>query len=59
MARPGTALTAEDVIAHTAERLARFKQPKRMVTIDEMPRNATLKIDRALLKKIYGAAPAV
>jgi fatty-acyl-CoA synthase len=58
-AMPGATVTLDMLHAFADGRLARFKQPKQMVTIDEMPRNATLKIDRALLKKIYGAAPAV
>lgn len=57
--KTGAAVTLEMLLAHAEGRLARFKQPKQMVTIDEMPRNATLKIDRTALKKAYGAAPAV
>ena len=56
---PGATVTLEDLLVHASGRLARFKLPKHFAIIDEMPRNATLKIDRALLKKAYGAAPAV
>jgi fatty-acyl-CoA synthase len=52
-------VTLAGLLAHAADRIARFKQPRHFATIDEMPRNATLKIDRAALKKTYGAAPAV
>jgi fatty-acyl-CoA synthase len=55
----GETVTIDMLHAFADGRLARFKLPRHMVTIDEMPRNATLKIDRAVLKKIYGAAPAV
>jgi fatty-acyl-CoA synthase len=56
---PGATVTLDMLHAFAEGRLARFKLPRQMATIDEMPRNATLKIDRALLKQIYGAAPAV
>jgi fatty-acyl-CoA synthase len=56
---PGATVTLEGLIAHAADRLARFKHPKHLAMVDEMPRNATLKIDRVALKKAYGAAPAV
>jgi fatty-acyl-CoA synthase len=56
---PGSSVTLEMLHAHSADRIARFKWPRDMVTIEEMPRNATLKIDRAALKKAYGGAAAV
>jgi fatty-acyl-CoA synthase len=56
---PGANVTLEMLHAHSADRIARFKLPRHMVSIEEMPRSATLKIDRAALKKAYGGAPAV
>lgn len=56
---PGATVTLEGLLAHAEGRLARFKLPKHVRTIEEMPRNATLKIDRPTLKKSFGAAPAV
>jgi fatty-acyl-CoA synthase len=56
---PGARVTLESLRAHSADRIARFKLPKHLVTIEEMPRSATLKIDRAALKKAFGGAPAV
>jgi fatty-acyl-CoA synthase len=55
----GAIVTLDGLVAHIDGKIARFKYPKHVATIDEMPRNATLKIDRAVLKKTYGAAPAV
>ena len=38
---PGAALTADDLIAHLADRLARFKHPRHVWFLDEpLPRNA-------------------
>ena len=56
---PGATVTLEGLLSHASDKLGRFKLPKHMVTIEEMPRSATLKIDRAALKSAYGAAPAV
>ncbi len=56
---PGAQVTLDDLLTHADGRLGRFKWPKHMVTIDELPRNATLKIDRAALKRRYGGASPV
>jgi len=56
---PGATVTLAGLIDHAADKLARFKHPRHLATIAEMPRNATLKIDRAALKRTFGAAPAV
>jgi fatty-acyl-CoA synthase len=37
-------VTEEDLIAHAREQLAHFKAPKRVVFVDELPRNASGKI---------------
>jgi acyl-CoA synthetase (AMP-forming)/AMP-acid ligase II len=48
--RPGTSLSLADLQAHCAPRLARFKQPRRLETVDELPRTAaTRQVQRTLL----------
>jgi acyl-CoA synthetase (AMP-forming)/AMP-acid ligase II len=56
--RPGASITLEDLQAHCAPHLARFKVPRRLVVVDEIPRTgatrqvqrrALLERDRALL----------
>jgi fatty-acyl-CoA synthase len=42
--RNGNRLTAEDVQAYVKENLARYKVPRDVVFVDELPRNATGKI---------------
>jgi long-chain acyl-CoA synthetase len=49
--RSGHDLTAQDVIAHCAQRLAGFKRPKHVAFVPELPKNASGKILRALLKQ--------
>jgi fatty-acyl-CoA synthase len=57
--RDGAEITLESLIAHLDGKIARFKYPRHMATIAEMPRNVTLKIDRPALKKTFGGASAV
>jgi malonyl-CoA/methylmalonyl-CoA synthetase len=41
------------VIVALAERLARFKQPKRVLFVEDLPRNAMGKVQKALLRERY------
>jgi len=50
--RPGTSLTTEDVRAHCAAGLARFKVPTVVKFVERLPRSATGKITRAALRAI-------
>jgi len=51
--RPGSALDEADVLAACAD-LARFKRPRRVVFVDELPRNAMGKVEKALLRRQLG-----
>ena len=44
VARPGAAIDEAALIAHCRTKLAGFKVPKRVIVIDQMPRNASGKI---------------
>ncbi|MBI5912212.1 MAG: AMP-binding protein [Betaproteobacteria bacterium] len=39
--RPGSRVDAEDILAHAAQRLASYKKPRRVVFVEEFPRNLT------------------
>ena len=41
------------VIAALKDRLARFKQPKRVIFVDDLPRNAMGKVQKALLRELH------
>lgn len=43
----------EAIAAEVGKRLARFKHPRRFVTIDTLPRNAMGKVQKALLRNQY------
>ena len=48
---PGHVITAEEVISHCTQRLARFKIPKSAVITDSLPRTASGKLQKHLLKR--------
>ncbi|WP_435944470.1 acyl-CoA synthetase [Gordonia rhizosphera] len=53
----GAELTFAELEAYLGERLAKYKIPKSMVLLDDIPRNATGKIRKDRLREIY-ATPA-
>ncbi|MGW1895757.1 acyl-CoA synthetase [Streptomyces sp. NPDC002004] len=53
---PRGEVTEADLIAHARGRLARFKVPKRVVFVKELPRNASGKILKRELRRRLGSA---
>jgi malonyl-CoA/methylmalonyl-CoA synthetase len=49
------ALDEKDVLAFLADRLARYKQPKRIVFVDELPRNTMGKVQKNVLRDAYAS----
>jgi malonyl-CoA/methylmalonyl-CoA synthetase len=49
-----SAISEQDVIGALSDRLAKFKQPKRVFFVDELPRNAMGKVQKNVLREIYG-----
>jgi malonyl-CoA/methylmalonyl-CoA synthetase len=49
----GADLSEGDVLAALENRLARFKQPKRVFFVDDLPRNAMGKVQKNLLRETY------
>jgi fatty-acyl-CoA synthase len=56
--RAGGEIGADDVKAHVKENLARFKVPREVDFLDELPRNPSGKVLKRELAKRAGAAPA-
>jgi fatty-acyl-CoA synthase len=54
--RRGAALTADELVAHCGERLARFKVPSRVVLLDELPRSG---MDKVLKDELAALAAEV
>ena len=51
--QPGASLDEAGVIAALGDRLARYKQPKRVLFVPELPRNVMGKVQKAELRKTY------
>ncbi|MEZ5458252.1 MAG: AMP-binding protein [Steroidobacteraceae bacterium] len=49
----GVALDEAGVLQALGQRLARFKLPKRVLFVDELPRNAMAKVQKAVLRETY------
>lgn len=46
--------TEAEVLAHLAGRLAKFKLPKRVIFVPDLPRNAMGKVQKNVLRETYG-----
>ena len=51
--KPGAELSEAGVIAALKERLAAYKLPKRVIFVNDLPRNAMGKVQKALLRETY------
>jgi len=51
--RAGETLTEDDIISHCRERMAGFKTPKRVVIVEQLPKNASGKILKRDLRTRY------
>jgi malonyl-CoA/methylmalonyl-CoA synthetase len=49
----GSTLGERDVLARLEGRLAKFKQPKRVIFVEDLPRNAMGKVQKAALRETY------
>ncbi len=51
--KPGSALVSNEVIAHCAHNLAKFKVPKTVIFVDNLPRNAAGKVLKRELRSRF------
>lgn len=49
--RPGVAVDEAELLAHCRERLVNYKAPKRVVVVEDLPRNAMGKVQKAQLRQ--------
>jgi malonyl-CoA/methylmalonyl-CoA synthetase len=54
VAGKGALLTEKDVLAALAGKLAKFKHPKRVIFVDELPRNTMGKVQKNLIREKFG-----
>jgi malonyl-CoA/methylmalonyl-CoA synthetase len=55
VAKSGAVLSEEAIIASIKTRLARYKLPKRILVVEELPRNAMGKVQKNALRKTFAA----
>jgi malonyl-CoA/methylmalonyl-CoA synthetase len=55
VAKPGAVLSEEVIIESIKTRLARYKVPKRIFVVEELPRNAMGKVQKNALRKMFAA----
>jgi len=51
--RDGSGIDEPTIIAALADRLARYKQPKRVLFVEDLPRNAMGKVQKNVLRETY------
>ena len=56
--RPGTSVDAEALKSHVATQLARFKVPREIIFVDDLPRTALGKVQHFRLKQLYAGMAA-
>ncbi|WP_242822483.1 AMP-binding enzyme [Thermaerobacter marianensis] len=54
--KAGARATEEELIAHARQHLAPFKVPKRVIFVDDLPRNASGKILKRELRARFAGA---
>jgi fatty-acyl-CoA synthase len=50
---PGAVITVEAVVAWSRERIASYKKPTDVMLVDQLPRNAALKVRKPVLRDAY------
>ncbi len=53
MVRSGTDVLEKDIIRALESRLAKFKLPKQVIFIEDLPRNAMGKVQKNILRQTY------
>ena len=51
--KPGSAISAADIAQAIAGRLAKYKHPKKVIFVDELPRNTMGKVQKNVLREAY------
>ncbi|MEO5760367.1 MAG: malonyl-CoA synthase, partial [Mesorhizobium sp.] len=50
---PASVISAADILGAIAQRVAKYKHPKRVIFVDELPRNTMGKVQKNLLRDTY------
>jgi len=55
--RPGSPTSPEELLEHARARLSRYKAPRRVVPVDELPRTGSGKVQKDRLVDLFGELP--
>jgi malonyl-CoA/methylmalonyl-CoA synthetase len=55
VAKPGATITEGDILELIRERVARYKVPKRIILMEELPRNTMGKVQKSALRNAFAA----
>ncbi len=55
--KKAASLTSSEIIADLKQNLASYKCPKRVIVVDELPRNTMGKVQKNILRQTYGVLP--
>jgi malonyl-CoA/methylmalonyl-CoA synthetase len=55
VAKPGATLSETTIMDSIKERLARYKVPKRIILMEELPRNTMGKVQKSALRNAFAA----
>jgi malonyl-CoA/methylmalonyl-CoA synthetase len=53
VAKPGAVLSEQSIVESVKARLARYKVPKRILFVDELPRNTMGKVQKNILRNTF------
>src|SRR5882757_9045640 len=53
VAKPGAILSEQSIVESVKARLARYKVPKRILLVDELPRNTMGKVQKNILRNTF------
>jgi len=53
--KPGAGLSADELVAFVAAKIARYKKPRYVEFASALPKNVAGQVDRAQVKALYGA----
>ena len=57
--KPGCELSVAALLAHCADKLARYKLPRSVIFVEELPHNATGELHKPTLRSLYGGSAGV
>ena len=52
--RKGTKIDEAEIIEFARERLSKYKRPRKVIIVDDIPKNTIGKVDIKMVRRLYG-----